>query len=175
MPAALLILFVVALGAAALSPVGRRATRPIGPIGRDEEDRLAMLTPDTRRFAVHLRERLRATGIETFLGETWRSPERQRELYEEGRRTAVLEPGWHSFGRAFHLYILDPMTGKLDTKARRQDLYESMHAIARKMGGHVYGYRELRTRSGKSFRDPHHVEYRAGYTLAELRRKTGYA
>jgi hypothetical protein len=194
MPIALLIILIGLAGALAASGAGGKLGEKIAERGirrrqeeeehkeeahrqgRTEHERLAQLTPDTQVFARRLLGELAARGLKVLLGETYRSPERQRELFEQGTRTAVKEPGWHHFGRAFHVLIYDPKTGELDVKARRSDLYGVMHQIARDLGGNVYGYKLLRNaKTGATFTDPAHIEYRAGTTLASLRRQAGYA
>jgi hypothetical protein len=130
-------------------------------LGRTEAERFSYLTPPTQTLAASILRDLRAAGIAAILGETLRTPERQRALYAEGTRTATADPGRHGRGEAFHIIIVDPETGKADVKAVRKDLYRAMHESAERHGGFVYGYRMLHNRTaGTSFTDPYHVEYR---------------
>jgi hypothetical protein len=154
----LLLATVLALAAAAGKATGYASHLVLG---RTEAERFSYLTPPTQALAASILRDLRAAGIAAILGETLRTPERQRALYAEGTRTATADPGRHGRGEAFHIIIVDPATGKADTKALRKDLYGVMHRSAESHGGFVYGYRVLRNRAaGTAFTDPYHVEYR---------------
>ena len=70
------------------------------------------------------------------------------------------------------LYVYDPATrdrehpwGRVDTQARRQDLYAQMGAIAERRGWRWLGLRTIRNpETGKTFSDPFHLELREGRT-----------
>lgn len=125
------------------------------------------------RLVLALRARLNEMGLDFFVGTTMRSDAEQREQEAAGR-SANPTPYWHGSGRAVDLYMIDRRTGKPDEKARDRAAYEAMHREAERLGFRVLGFRELRTRSGKTFRDPYHIELRDGFdpdaALARYRR-----
>jgi hypothetical protein len=83
-----------------------------------EQRRKRTLEPSTREFVASILAWARGQGIPAVLGETHRSEAEQDRQAREGR-TAIPEgkTGWHQYGRAFHLVIVDPKTRHLDESA----------------------------------------------------------
>lgn len=129
-----------------------------------EERRLRTLEPSTRAFVATVIAWARSNGIPAVLGETYRSEDEQARQAREGR-TAIPEgkTGWHQYGRAFHLVIVDPKTRLLDEAA-----YERVGAEVRKRGGEWLGDRTLKTSRG-TVRDLAHFEYHPGMKLSSFR------
>ena len=142
-----------------------RPAPPLDERGRSiEERRMRTLEPSTRAFVEGVLTWARASGIPALLGETHRSEAEQARQAREGR-TAIPEgqTGWHQYGRAFHLVIVDPRTRLLDEAA-----YERVGAEVRRRGGEWLGDRTLRTAKGE-VRDLAHFEYHPGLHLSSYR------
>jgi hypothetical protein len=129
-----------------------------------EERRMKTLEPSTREFVAGILAWARASGIPAVLGETHRSEAEQSRQAREGR-TAIPEgqTGWHQYGRAFHLVIVDPRTRLLDEPA-----YERVGTEVRRRGGEWLGDKVLRTSRGE-VRDLAHFEYHPGIKLSSFR------
>jgi hypothetical protein len=142
--------------------------RPVPPLDARgtsiEERRLRTLEPSTREFVVSVLSWARGNGIPAVLGETHRSEAEQARQAREGR-TAIPEgqTGWHQYGRAFHLVIVDPRTRLLDEPS-----YERVGAEVRRRGGEWLGDRVLKTSRGE-VRDLAHFEYHPGLKLSSFR------
>lgn len=132
-------------------------------LGMNEKQRLDMLEPTTKAFALDMLRWSRERGFNATLGETWRSRAAQAKAYEDGR--SAISPGqlgWHSVGRAFHIVIRDPR-GKLDL-----DAYKIVGEEVRRRGGTWMGDRMIKGRKG-FFQDLAHFEYHPGLTLRSYR------
>jgi hypothetical protein len=129
-----------------------------------EERRMRTLEPSTRKFVAEILTWARGNGIPAILGETHRSEAEQARQAREGR-TAIPEgqTGWHQYGRAFHLVIVDPKTRLLDEPS-----YEKVGAEVRRRGGEWLGDRTLQTTKG-TVRDLAHFEYHPGLKLSSFR------
>jgi hypothetical protein len=129
-----------------------------------ELSRMRTLEPSTREFVVAILTWARANGIPAILGETHRSEADQAKAAQEGR-TAIKEgqTGWHQYGRAFHLIIVDPKTKMLDTEA-----YKKVGAEVRKRGGEWLGDKTIITTKGK-VEDLAHFEYHPTLKLSSYR------
>jgi hypothetical protein len=126
--------------------------------------RLRTLEPSTREHVEGILAWSRANGIQAILGETHRSEAEQARQAREGR-TAIPEgqTGWHQYGRAYHLVILDPSTRQLDEAA-----YATVAAEVRRRGGEWLGDRPLKTTRGM-VQDLAHFEYHPGLKLSSFR------
>lgn len=129
-----------------------------------EERRMRTLEPSTRQFVAAILVWARANGIPAILGETHRSPAEQARAIEEGR-SAIQEgqTGWHQYGRAFHLIIVDPKTKNLDEEA-----YRRVGTEVRRRGGEWLGDKTLITTKGQ-VQDLAHFEYHPGLKLSSYR------
>ena len=129
-----------------------------------EERRMKTLEPATREFVVSILAWARQAGIPAVLGETHRSQADQETAIKEGR-SAIKEgqTGWHQYGRAFHLVIVDPKTRLLDENA-----YKKVGAEVRRRGGEWLGDRTLVTSKGQ-VQDLAHFEYHPGLRLSSYR------
>lgn len=152
-----------------LSPRRRRALAGKPWYEMTEEERLALLTPDTQDVVVKIMTVLKEQGYDARLGETWRSPEGQKQKFAEGKSSVEL-PGWHSLGRAFHIIVVNPKTGSVWEAA-----YPAIGKIASKLGAIWLGSRVLRNKYGQEYRDLAHFEYHPGTTLMMARKQAGYA
>lgn len=141
------------------------------PLKIGEQRRLNRLLPSVRAKVMKLRENLLKLGIRIHVGSTSRTKKQQLENLKAGR--AAIIRSWHRVNRAADIYVIDPKTDKIDIKAKRLDLYKTMHEEAKKLGFRVLGTRLLRGRKtakhpkGKSFRDPYHIELREELTWRE--------
>jgi hypothetical protein len=131
-----------------------------------ESQRLFLLTPEAQEFARKILGEMVLRGFDVKLGETWRSPQGQKEAFEKGR-SGYSEPAWHSLGKAFHVIAIEPATGKLDTSA-----YPILGKIVRSHDGIWKGDVPLRNKYGGIYYDIAHVEYHPGVTLAQARKIT---
>ena len=129
-----------------------------------EERRMRTLEPSTAEFVAGILAWCRQNGIPALLGETHRSMDEQQAKIRAGL-SAVPEgqAGWHQYGRAFHLIIVDPRTRLLDEAA-----YRTVGAEVRRRGGEWLGDRELKTSRGKVV-DLAHFEYHPGLHLSSYR------
>jgi hypothetical protein len=129
-----------------------------------EERRMKTLEPSTKTFVVAILAWARANGIPALLGETHRSQADQARAIEEGK-SAIKEgqTGWHQYGRAFHLVIIDPRTRLLDEEA-----YKRVGAEVRRRGGEWLGDKTLTTNKGQ-VQDLAHFEYHPGLKLSSYR------
>ena len=129
-----------------------------------EERRSRTLEPSTRNFVAAILAWARQQGIPAILGETHRSAAEQQRQVEEGR-SAIQEgqTGWHQYGRAFHLIIVDPRTKLLD-----EDAYRKVGSEVRRRGGEWLGDKTLVTRRGE-VKDLAHFEYHPGLKLSSYR------
>ncbi len=129
-----------------------------------EERRLKTLEPSTRMFVEAILKWARSQGIPALLGETHRSVAEQARQAREGRTTIPEgQTGWHQYGRAFHLIIVDPKTRMLDEEA-----YGKVGEEVRRRGGEWLGDRTLRTSKGE-IKDLAHFEYHPGLKLSSFR------
>lgn len=129
-----------------------------------ESRRMKTLEPSTREFVAKIIAWARQSGIPALLGETHRSEDDQRIQAQEGR-TGIPEgqTGWHQYGRAFHLIIVNPKTRLLDEGA-----YERVGKEVRRLGGEWLGDKVLKTSKGV-VRDFAHFEYHPGLKLSSFR------
>ena len=129
-----------------------------------EERRMKTLEPSTKAFVVAILAWARANGIPAILGETHRSQAEQARAIEEGK-SAIKEgqTGWHQYGRAFHLVIINPRTRLLDEEA-----YKKVGAEVRRRGGEWLGDKTLTTARGQ-VQDLAHFEYHPGLKLSSYR------
>ena len=129
-----------------------------------EERRMKTLEPSTNAFVVSILAWARANGIPAILGETHRSQAEQAKAIEEGK-SAIKEgqTGWHQYGRAFHLVIVNPKTKLLDEEA-----YKKVGAEVRRRGGEWLGDKTLMTSKGQ-VQDLAHFEYHPGLKLSNYR------
>ena len=129
-----------------------------------EERRMKTLEPSTKAFVVSILAWARANGIPAILGETHRSQAEQAKAIEEGK-SAIKEgqTGWHQYGRAFHLVIVNPKTKLLDEEA-----YKKVGAEVRRRGGEWLGDKTLITSKGQ-VQDLAHFEYHPGLKLSSYR------
>jgi hypothetical protein len=146
----------------------RPAQLPVPPLDARmasiEERRLRTLEPSTREFVSSVLAWARQSGIPALLGETHRTEAEQQRQIREGR-SAIQEgqTGWHQYGRAFHLIIVDPRTKLLDEPA-----YERVGTEVRRRGGEWLGDKKLRTSRGE-IKDLAHFEYHPGLKLSSWR------
>ena len=142
--------------------------QPVAPLDARmasiEERRLKTLETSTRQFVISILAWARASGIPAILGETHRSQAEQARAIEEGR-SAIKEgqTGWHQYGRAFHLVIVDPRTKLLNEEA-----YRIVGAEVRRRGGEWLGDKTLITSKGQ-IQDLAHFEYHPGLKLSSFR------
>jgi len=134
-----------------------------------ERQRLSLLLPDVQAFALRVLREMTLLGHEVRLGETYRSPGKQKEAFERGASSYV-EPAWHTLGNAFHIIVIDRKTGKLDRSA-----YTTLGQIVRESGGIWKGDIPLKNQYGQTYYDLAHVEYHPGQRLAEARRGAALA
>lgn len=129
-----------------------------------EERRLKTLEPSTKEHVLGVLAWARSQGYQALLGETHRSFEDQQTQIKEGR-SAIPEgqTGWHQYGRAYHLVVVDPRTKLLDEAA-----YQKIGEEVRRRGGEWLGDRLLNTSKGK-VRDLAHFEYHPGLRLSSYR------
>jgi hypothetical protein len=129
-----------------------------------EERRMKTLEPSTKAFVIAILAWARSNGIPAILGETHRSQAEQARAIEEGK-SAIKEgqTGWHQYGRAFHLVIVNPRTRLLDEEA-----YKKVGAEVRRRGGEWLGDRTLTTARGQ-VQDLAHFEYHPGLKLSSYR------
>jgi hypothetical protein len=154
---------------------GRPAGAPlVGPIAAPPLDarmlsimkrRSMSLEPSTREFVGSIISWARSIGIPAVLGETHRTPEDQIKKAKEGL-TAIPEglTGWHQYGRAFHLIIVDPATKQLD-----HDAYRQVGKEVRRRGGEWLGDKPLVTKKGEIL-DLAHFEFHPGLKLSSYRK-----
>jgi hypothetical protein len=144
------------------------STTPIQPLdprmASIEERRMKTLEPSTKAFVIAILAWARSNGIPAILGETHRSQAEQARAIEEGK-SAIKEgqTGWHQYGRAFHLVIVNPRTRLLDEEA-----YKKVGAEVRRRGGEWLGDRTLTTARGQ-VQDLAHFEYHPGLKLSSYR------
>jgi hypothetical protein len=144
------------------------STTPIQPLdprmASIEERRMKTLEPSTKAFVIAILAWARSNGIPAILGETHRSQAEQARAIEEGK-SAIKEgqTGWHQYGRAFHLVIINPRTRLLDEEA-----YKKVGAEVRRRGGEWLGDRTLTTARGQ-VQDLAHFEYHPGLKLSSYR------
>ncbi len=149
-------------------PATTTPTSPAPPLDERqkaiETRRLMTLEPTTKTFVEEILGWARAHGWFTLLGETHRSTEEQQRQIQEGR-SAIAEgqTGWHQYGRAFHLIVLNPKTKLLDESA-----YDQIGEEVRRRGGEWLGDKTLTTKKGK-VRDLAHFEYHPGLALSSYR------
>jgi hypothetical protein len=126
--------------------------------------RMRTLEPSTREFVVAILTWARANGIPAILGETHRSEADQAKAAQEGR-TGIKEgqTGWHQYGRAFHLIIVNPKTKMLDPEA-----YKKVGEEVRRRGGEWLGDKTIITAKGK-VEDLAHFEYHPSMKLSSYR------
>ena len=129
-----------------------------------EERRMKTLEPTTKAFVISILEWSRNNGIPAILGETHRSQADQAKAIEEGK-SAIKEgqTGWHQYGRAFHLVIINPRTKMLDEEA-----YKKVGAEVRRRCGEWLGDKTLITAKGQ-VQDLAHFEYHPGLKLSSYR------
>lgn len=144
---------------------------PVRPMTEAEQRRFRKLVPSVRRALTTLRQALANEGIPTFVGQTYQTAEDNAENLEEGR--SATSTSWHRAGRAVDLYIVDPRTGEPDMRGKRTDLYKVYGRVARAHGWRWLGTGTLTGPTGKTFTDPHHLEYREGRTWAQAMQEVG--
>ena len=129
-----------------------------------EERRMKTLEPSTKAFVIAVLAWARANGIPAILGETHRSQAEQAKAIEEGK-SAIKEgqTGWHQYGRAFHLVIVNPRTKLLDEEA-----YKKVGTEVRRRGGEWLGDKTLITTKGQ-VQDLAHFEYHPGLKRSSYR------
>lgn len=148
-------------------------------LGKKEAANRLELVPEARDSLDVVREELaRVHGIDTLIGQTFRTPQQQAVRVATG--ASDTEQSWHLIRRAVDLYPIDPATGQWDADGRTWDtLFRTMHDVAASHGwrGIAFagpggqGARKF-LRSGKW--DGGHLEYRGGLTWAEAARREGF-
>ncbi len=138
------------------------------PLTAAERRRLDELLPVVRARVEELRARLARLGIDTFVGQTFRSQAEQEEGFEEGR-TATLR-SWHRVRRAVDLPIVD-RRGRRVPLAGNEHLYATLQREAEALGFRHLGLGPICRSDGVCFRDPWHLEYRQGLTWAQAARE----
>jgi len=106
-------------------------------------------------------------GIDLEIVEGRRSPERQQELFEQGRTTpgnivtnAKAWESWHQYGLAFDVAPVDPTTGRWPWWEAPNQIWSQIGFIGQNLG----------LTWGASFGDRPHFEYHPGLTLNEVKR-----
>ncbi len=132
-----------------------------------ERKALKLLEPSAAAHVVEVIGWARQHGIPARLStqSVIYTPEVAAKHYAEGR--SGIAPGkldWHQVGRAYHLVIIDPRTGKLDEPA-----YARVAAYVRKSGGEWLGDKIIVTPKGK-IRDLAHYEYHPDWDIATYRK-----
>lgn len=122
-------------------PSPRRASvrRAAGPAARDADP--ARLHPAFRSRVLEVVRQLQAEGLPFRIFEAWRSPERQRYLYEQGRTrpgakvtNAQAWESYHQYGLAADLVLYENGAWSWETRGPRGAWWTRMHAIARAAG-----------------------------------------
>ncbi len=139
-----------------------------------EEARIAKMEPVTAvQFRILLTDWARH-GLQVHVGQTLRTPAKEKALQAEGKTSANLKHSWHTIGRAVDVYPIIPETGKADLDGKRVDLFKLMHDIAAARGWrgiafNADGTKRLITNSkGKKIWDGGHLEWRSPYdTIAQ--------
>ena len=135
-----------------------------------EARRLKTLEPSTMEFVISILAWARQNGIPAILGDTLRSQADQDKAHQEGR--SIIQEGhtgWHQYGRAFHLVIIDPRTRLLDEAA-----YRKVAAEVRRRGGEWLGDKTIITAKGP-IQDLAHFEYHPGLKLSASYRGSAMA
>lgn len=142
---------------------------------RTQWARLQRLEPDTRHRVETLIQRLRARGIEIYIGSTRRTEAEQADLVAEGKSANTIS--WHNSGRAVDVYPMIPGTSTPDLKATRPDLFRIVHQEWYALGGNGIAYspypngpnRLITTyKDGKAVKvwDAGHLEFKGPYATA---------
>ena len=136
-----------------------------------EESKRQKLMPDARDKLDQLRAACAGAGIETRLGETLRSSSQQAANVAAGLSSpTTLGKGWHTVGRAWHLYAI--VDGEADTKAEREDLILAMHKLAVGLGIRTIAYdpetwaKKMTHTSKGAVWDANHFEYHGSPALS---------
>ena len=132
-----------------------------------ESRALKLLEPSTRVHVIEVIGWARSHGIPAKLSTqaVIYTPAEAERHYREGR--SGIAPGrldWHQVGRAYHLVIVDPSTGKLDEPA-----YARVAAHVRSVGGEWLGDKTIVTPRGP-IRDTAHYEYHPDFDIATYRK-----
>ena len=135
-----------------------------------EQKKLDGLLPEVRAALGELRTRLRAKGIDTWVGSTLRDDATQAGYVDAG--VSATQKSWHLVGRAVDLYPYDPLTGRPDLAGHNTEAFRTMHAEASRVGFRGLAFntdgskRYINTSKGKVW-DGGHLEYPAGLSYAE--------
>lgn len=140
-----------------------------------EAAKLGKLLPHVRARLERVRAALAARGIQTFVGQTLRTPEYQETRVASGN--SATSKSWHlafpdplggpDGARALDMYPIDPATGKPDLDGKRVDLFKAMHDAGAVEGFQNLAFtadgskRYITTNKGKIW-DGGHMEYREG-------------
>lgn len=138
-----------------------------------ERARLDLLIPEARAQCMRLIAEAETLGMRLSVGQTARTRSEQEKLWAEGTKTANAV-SWHELRRAWHLYVIDPATGKRDIMAKpRFTDYQTLAKLADSLGIRQLGFkpsgeiRYITTPKGETW-DPFHFEHRKPYaTLRE--------
>jgi hypothetical protein len=101
---------------------------------KSEDYRRSLLIAEVRDLLDSLqREVWVEHGLDTFLGETYRTPKKQAANIAAGLSAAsTAGKGWYVVGRAFHIYAW--VNGAPDVAVKREDLLILLHKRAQKLG-----------------------------------------
>jgi len=128
---------------------------------------LKLLEASTRAHVIDVVGWARQNGIPArlYTQQVIYTPAEAAEFYKTGK--SAIAPGridWHQVGRAYHLVIVDPKTGKKDVPA-----YGRVGAYVRKVGGEWLGDKTIMTPKGPMV-DLAHYEYHPDWDIATYRR-----
>ncbi len=134
-----------------------------------EETRLEQLEPETQALVRQLLDQMAAQGIRVFVGSTSRTIAQEKADVAAGKSSKGQTYSWHMIGRAVDLYPINPDTGKPDYQGVRNDLYQTLAAVATGLGFRSLAYNGdgsrhyLQTIKGSVW-DGGHIEFRGGYS-----------
>lgn len=137
-----------------------------------EKKNLDLLEPSTAAFVKSILIWSRANGINSLLGETYRSAEAQGKI--DPSKTAITpgKIGWHQVGRAFHLMVADE-NGQLAKDYFKNPKVKAAYQVigdeVRRRGGDWLGDRVTHGPGG-DFVDLAHFEYHPGLVLWQYRK-----
>ena len=150
-----------------LLAVGKGSDVVRSVMGKTEAERIAELTPDTQLALRALKARCAARGVKVYVGQTVRDRTEQAAQVAAGRSDN--DNSWHLVRRAADCYVIDPTTGKADTKGTRLVDYKVMHEEAKRLGFRGIAFNEDGSKRyiGKGVWDVGHLEFRGGMNWSQ--------